>query len=104
VLTIVEAPGFSRLWSDYWTEEAFSEFCAFLALHPEAGDVIPGSGGCRKLRWPRPGTGKRGGVRVIYFNRANAGEIWLLLIYAKNERESIPTHILRAIREELEDG
>ena len=67
--TIIETPTFTRLWPDYWTEEERGEFVAWLALHPEVGDVIKGSGGCRKVRWSRPGTGKRGGVRVIYFNR-----------------------------------
>ena len=45
-------------------------------MHPEAGDVIPASGGCRKVRWTRSGKGKRGGVRVIYFNRISEGTIW----------------------------
>jgi len=75
-----------------------------LAANPEAGDVIPGSGGCRKVRWGRAGAGKRGGVRVIYFTRLASGEIWMLLVYAKSVRDNIPAHILRAIREELEHG
>ncbi len=50
------------------------------------GVVIPGSGGVRKLRWCAEGRGKRGGVRVIYYWRTRQGEIWLLTIYAKNER------------------
>ena len=54
------------------------------------------------MRWARQGKGKRGGVRVIYFNRLANGEIWLLLIYAKSARENIPTQILRQIREEIE--
>jgi hypothetical protein len=104
MLTIVEAPQFSRLWPDYWTEDEHGEFCSFLAQNPEAGDVIPGSGGCRKVRWSRAGSGKRGGVRVIYFTRARSGEIWLLLIYAKNVRDNFPAHVLRAIRKELGNG
>lgn len=51
LLTIVETPMFSRLWPDYWTEGERGEFAAWLANQPDAGDVIPGSGGCRKLRW-----------------------------------------------------
>jgi hypothetical protein len=51
---------------------------AWLALNPEAGDVIKGSGGCRKVRWSRPGSGKRGGVRVIHYNRLKDGVIYLL--------------------------
>lgn len=64
-------------------------------------DVIPGSGGCRKLRWSRAGTGKRGGVRVIYYNRLDDGTIWLLVTYAKAERGNIPAHILRQVKESL---
>ena len=74
------------------------------ASNPDAGDVIPGSGGCRKLRWSRAGTGKRGGVRVIYFTRLSVGEIWLLLVYAKAVRDNIPSHLLKAVREEIENG
>jgi len=79
-------------------------FVLGMARHAEAGRVIPGSGGCRKVRWARPGTGKRGGVRVIYFNRLEFGVIYLLVIYAKPVRGSIPAHILRAIKEELDHG
>lgn len=103
MLTLVKTPQFSRLWRDYWTEDELGKFCTFLAQNPEAGDVIPGSGGCRKMRWSRDGSGKRGGVRVIYFTRTMAGEIWLMLIYAKSMRENISAHILRAIREELDN-
>ncbi|OQW94205.1 MAG: transcriptional regulator, partial [Beggiatoa sp. IS2] len=66
--------------------------------------VIPGSGGVRKVRWSRKGSGKRGGVRVIYYNRLTNGEIWLLLIYAKSEQENIPAHILKAIKTEIENA
>lgn len=60
--------------------------------------------GCRKVRWSRAGTGKRGGVRVIYFVRTAAGEIWLLLVYPKSEQDNIPGHLLKAVREEIENG
>ena len=58
------------------------------ATNPEAGDVIPEPGGIRKLRWSRPGTGKRGGVRVIYFYHDGTMPLYLLLIYAKAQREN----------------
>jgi len=73
-----------------------------LVKHPDAGDVIPGSGGCRKVRWVRAGSGKSGGVRVIYFNRLAKGQIWLLVIYAKAERGSIPSHLLKTIKETID--
>lgn len=92
---------FSKLWPDYWTEEERGEFTAFVANNPEAGDVIRGSGGCRKIRWSRAGSGKRGGVRVIYTIRLARGALVLLVIHAKSTRENIPAHILRKIAEEL---
>ena len=66
--------------------------------------MVPGSCGCRKVRWSRAGSGKRGGVRVIYFTRVVVEEIWLLLIYAKSVRDNIPGHLLKAVREEIENG
>jgi len=76
MLTIVETPLFQSLVADYWTEEERGRFCAWLANNPNAGDVVPGSGGCRKIRHGLRGRGKRGGVRVIYYNRRANGEIW----------------------------
>jgi hypothetical protein len=75
-----------------------------LGCEPDAGAVIKDSAGCRKVRWPRPGSSKRDGVRVIYFTRLAAGELCMLLVYPKSERDTIPGHILRMIRQEIEDG
>lgn len=102
MFTVIETPLFTSLWSDYWSEDERGEFASWLAENPEEGDVVPKSGGVRKIRWSRKGMGKRGGVRVIYYNRLANGEIWLLLIYAKNKNENIPAHVLKAIKEELE--
>ena len=101
LLTIIESPLFSRLWPDYWSEDERGEFAAFIANSPEAGAVIPGSGGCRKIRWARAGAGKRGGIRVIYTARLARGALVLLVIYAKSARENIPAHVLRKIAEEM---
>lgn len=101
--TIAETPSFIEDAKKLWTEEERAAFCVWIANNPEAGDVIPGSGGCRKVRWSRPSMGKRGGVRVIYFTRLQSGEIWLLVIYAKAVRGSIPGHILKAVREAIEN-
>jgi hypothetical protein len=81
--TVIETPTFAVDAKQIWTEEERGTFCAWIAANPESGDVIPGSGGCRKIRWSRPGMGKRGGTRVIYFTRLANGEIWLLAVYAK---------------------
>ncbi len=64
--------------------------------------LIPGSGGVRKIRWRKDGSGKRGGVRVIYFNNVHK-ETWLLTMYAKNEHENIPAHELKKIKEAIDD-
>ena len=73
-------------------------------VHRDAGDVIRGSGGVRKLRWGLAGRGKRGGIRVIYYLRSRQGEIWMLTLDAKNEVESIPGHVLRKIKEAIDGG
>jgi hypothetical protein len=73
MFTVIETPFFSKLWPDYWTETERAAFAVYLAENPIAGDVIAGSGGCRKVRWNLSGTGKSGGVRVIYFNRLAEG-------------------------------
>jgi RelE toxin of RelE / RelB toxin-antitoxin system len=103
VLTIVETPLFSKLVFDYLTDDEFAEFQFFLAENPEAGDVVPGSGGVRKIRWARRGMGKSGGTRIIYFNRLSNSEIWLLTIYAKAKQENAPAHILKAMKEAIEN-
>jgi hypothetical protein len=100
--TIVETPTFADDARKIWTEQERGAFCAWLAANPEVGDVIPCSGGCRKVRWSITGSGKRGGARIIYFNRLANGEIWLLVIYTKSVMGNIPAHILKSIREAIE--
>lgn len=72
-----------------WTDDQRLDFIQWLAANPEAGDVIPGADGARKVRWALAGSGKRGGVRVIFFNYAQDGTILLVMMYAKNERENV---------------
>ncbi len=79
-----------------------AEFAAFIALHPDAGSVIRGSGGVRKVRWARDGTGKSGGVRIVYLTRNQAGEVYLLTLYAKSESANISSSTLKEIRRALE--
>lgn len=101
MFTVIETPTFSKLCSDYWSEEERGAFAAWIAANPESGDVIPGSGGCRKVRWSRPGMGKRGGVRIIHYNQLADGHIYLLLIYAKGVQDNIAPGILLKIKEAL---
>ena len=76
----------------------------FLLEHPEAGNIVRGSGGVRKLRWAMAGKGKSGGVRIIYYWKQADNEVWLLTVYGKSERETISSHILRQIAEEIKNG
>lgn len=101
--TIIETSIFKEDADKLWTEEERGAFCSYLAANSEVGKVIPRSGGCRKVRWSKEGTGKSGGVRVIYFTKLANGEIWLLVIYSKVVKENIPAHILKQIREVLEN-
>lgn len=77
---------------------------SMLTANPEAGDVIRGSGGVRKLRWGLADRGKRVGVRVIYYLRTRQGEVWMLTLYAKTEVASISGYILKKIKEEIDGG
>jgi len=98
MLTVVESPIFQKLWPRYWDEDERAEFASFIALNPEAGAVIRGSGGVRKVRWVREGTGKSGGVRIVYVVRNEVGEVYLLTLYAKSESENISLSTLKEIR------
>jgi hypothetical protein len=94
VLSIYETPIFIEDSAEIWSTEERLEFFSWIAREPEAGSVIKGSGGCRKVRWARQGMGKQGGARVIYFCRLEAGELCMLMIYTKAQRDTVPGHLL----------
>ncbi len=102
--TVIETDVFVRAAAQVWSDAERVAFINWLAANPDAGDVIPGSGGCRKVRWTRPGMGKRGGARVIYFNRLEQGEIWLLMVYVKAKFDNLPAPFLKQLREAIEHG
>ncbi|HEY7673809.1 MAG TPA: type II toxin-antitoxin system RelE/ParE family toxin [Burkholderiales bacterium] len=102
MFSFVESKLFTRLVGDYFTDDEYAELQAALAEAPERVAIVPGSGGVRKLRWAQPGRGKRGGIRVIYYAKTREGVIWMLTIYAKNEEQNIPAHVLRRIKEEFD--
>lgn len=83
-ITIVEVEPFHRHAREVWSEEEVEEFKDFLARAPEAGDIVPGAGGVRKVRWAASGRGKRGGARVIYYYHSDELPLFLLTAYAKN--------------------
>jgi hypothetical protein len=99
MVNFVELPPFAAVRDKYLTDDEFAGFQLYLAAHPDSGDVIPHSGGCRKLRWAIEGRGKRGGVRVVYFLRLNSGQIVLVTMYAKNVVENIDPNLLKRLKE-----
>lgn len=102
--SFIELHPFATVRDKYLSDDEFATLQHFLAAHPDAGDVIPRSGGCRKLRWAIEGRGKRGGVRVIYFLRLNSGNIVLVTMYAKNVQENIDPNLLKRLKEVFENG
>ena len=104
MLTFIELSPFATIRNKYLNDDEFASFQFYLAGHPDAGDVIPHSGGCRKLRWAIEGRGKRCGVRVIYFLRLISGQIVLVTMFAKNVQENIDPKLLRRLKEVFENG
>jgi hypothetical protein len=98
----VETHFFTRLVKEYLSDGEYAQLQQTLMADPRIGDVIPGSGGVRKMRWRVAGRGKRSGIRVIYFLRLTQGQIWLLTLYAKNVTDTIPAHVLKQIKDEIE--
>lgn len=86
-----EAPPFTRYLPDYFTDEEYRSLQHLLAQNPDLGDLMPGTGGFRKLRWAdqRRGKGRRGGLRVIYYYFSAEQQIWLLTAYGKNEADDL---------------
>mgnify|MGYP000732668594 CR=1 FL=1 len=97
-ITVVELSLFLRQAESIWDEVERQEFVDFIARNPETGDVIPDTGGVRKVRWRRQGTGKRGGARVIYFYRDARMPLFLILIYAKARRENMTADEKKQVR------
>jgi len=100
----IETPFFTKVISRYLEDDEYAKLQHYLNEQPDAGVIVPGSGGVRKLRWGSDGRGKRGGLRIIYYLRSARGELWMLTIYGKNVRENIPAHILKQIRENIDDA
>jgi hypothetical protein len=103
VRTVAETTIFQSYAAEAWSTAERERFITFIAANPNAGDVIRGSGGCRKVRWAVAGHGKSGGARVIYFV-AEDGTIWLLIVYKKAKFDNLPTSFLVALRQGVEDA
>jgi mRNA-degrading endonuclease RelE of RelBE toxin-antitoxin system len=95
MITIVETPSFKQQVDKVWSEDERLDFIQWIALNPEFGDVIPKSDGARKVRWSIKGSGKRGGVRVIYFNQLNEGLLYLVAIYKKSKQSNMSSQDIK---------
>lgn len=101
-MVFIETSAFTKRVMGYLTDDEYLGLQMFLQIErPDAGQVVQGTGGVRKLRWAMTSRGKSGGLRVIYYWRVSKDEIWLLTMYSKNERENISSHILKQIAEEI---
>jgi hypothetical protein len=96
--TLVELPEFSKQAAAIWSEAEYEEFTFWIAQNPEAGVVITGTGGGRKVRWQREGMGKSGGARVIHYHLVDRQQVLLVTVYAKSDEENLPAHKVNKLR------
>ena len=96
--TVAETDVFIRYAQNVWSTEERDAFVIWIASNPLAGDVIPGTGGLRKVRYSRQGTGKRGGVRVVYDNLLSDGKFWFLIVYSKSKFDNLPVVFLNQLK------
>lgn len=89
MITVAETTEYARRARKLLSEPERNDLITCLAAHPEAGDVMEGTGGVRKVRWAREGKGKSGGVRVIYFYHNEGMPLYLLTLYGKSEKENL---------------
>ena len=103
-MLFIETSMFTKLLPNYLTDEEYRGLQTYLLQKPDAGDLIKGSGGVRKVRWALAGSGKSRGIRAIYYWKKSDHEIWMLTLYSKSERASIPGHTFKQIAEAIKDG
>jgi len=103
-MEFIEAPAFTRNLGDYLDEERYRALQNELAGNPDAGDLIPGTGGFRKIRWAdlRRGKGRRGGLRIIYYYFLSDRQIWLMTLYAKDEAADLSPQEKKALKRAIE--
>jgi len=101
--TFIELPPFQRVRETYFDDESFKALQNKLMKNPDAGDVIQGTGGLRKIRYAdwRRGKGKRGGLRVIYFWKDADDQFWLFTVYDKDEAEDLTADQRKALKQRL---
>ncbi len=103
-MEFVEAPAFTRHLSEYLDEDQYRALQNEMALRPELGTLVPGTGGFRKLRWSdaRRGKGRRGGLRIIYYYFASNRQIWLMTLYDKDEAADLTPKQKSALKHAIE--
>lgn len=103
-MEFVESPPFTRQVSRYLDEDAYRELQASLSENPEMGDLMPGTGGFRKMRWAdaRRGKGRRGGLRIIYYHFSSDRQIWLMTLYGKDEVSDLTAQQRKALKVAIE--
>mgnify|MGYP001558195895 FL=1 len=101
-MLFIESRIFTRFLNDYLNDDEYRELQAHLADNPEAGDIIPRSGGIRKVRWGGSGRGKRGGTRIIYYWQVPDSEIYLLTLYSKGEMSDLSAKELEVLKRMVE--
>jgi hypothetical protein len=97
-MTVVETETFLERAKAILAESERADLIAYLASNPEAGKLIPGTGGARKIRWAIPGKGKRGGARTIYYYHNESIPLFVLDIYAKNEKSNLSEADKRSLK------
>jgi hypothetical protein len=102
LLSFIETSSFTARVLEFLSDEDYTKLQWLLINHPDAGDLIVGGGGIRKLRWAIAGRGKRGGARVIYYWANARGEIFMLAIYAKNEKADLTDDELSELKKKVE--
>ena len=103
MFTVIETKAFIRNMQSVWKGAERQDFIDWIAATPDAGDLIVGTGGLRKVRWSRQGMGKRGGVRVVTYEVRSDGVVWLLIGYTKAKFDSLPADFLNALKQEMEN-
>lgn len=102
-MIFIELTPFVDFCAKYWVDEDLRGLQNYLLASPDAGDLIRGGGGLRKLRWSAQGRGKRGGARVIYFWHVPGERIYLLYGYVKSEREDLTPQQVKQLAELMKD-
>lgn len=102
-MVFIETNVFTKQLAGYLSDNEYRELQGFLIEKPNAGDLIQGTGGLRKLRWGTGGKGKRGGIRIIYYWQTMQNQIYMMALYAKNEIKDLSAKEKKLLRQMVEE-